>query len=205
MDEPWHEAFRQAWEALRNGSIAVGACASTADGEIVHAARNRVGDSDGPHGEIFGSKLAHAEMNVLARLPYQGYRDLVLTTTLEPCLQCAAAIRMGPIGTVRFAGQDRYWAGYHDFSKLSPREADRAKPVRIGPHPGELGTFAILIALFGLGRIPAFEQRLRSLGEGPVIDLAHELETGGEVDRLAAMEVHEALWYLWPRLREITV
>jgi hypothetical protein len=35
LDEPWQEAFRQAWEALRTGNIAVDACASTAGGEIV--------------------------------------------------------------------------------------------------------------------------------------------------------------------------
>jgi len=46
LDAPWQEAFRQAWEALRTGNIAVGACASSPDGTIVHAARNRVFDSD---------------------------------------------------------------------------------------------------------------------------------------------------------------
>ena len=87
LDEPWREAFRQAWAALRSGNFPVGACASTPDGAIVHAARNRVNDADGPRGEIFGSSLAHAEMNVLARLPFRQRRDLVLTTTLQPCLQ----------------------------------------------------------------------------------------------------------------------
>jgi hypothetical protein len=54
LDRAWQEAFRQAWEALRSGSIAVGACASTQDGEIVHSARNRVNDGEGPPGEISG-------------------------------------------------------------------------------------------------------------------------------------------------------
>ena len=49
-----------------------------------------------------------------------------------------------------------------------------------------------------------FEKALRTLGEGPVIDLVHDLEDGGEAQRLAAMEVNEALGYLWPRLRELT-
>jgi hypothetical protein len=35
-------------------------------------------------GEIFGSALAHAEANVLARLPFRSRRDLVPTTTLQP-------------------------------------------------------------------------------------------------------------------------
>lgn len=155
LDGPWREAFRQAWEALRSGNIAVGACASTLNGEIVGSARNRVTDSAGLPGEIFGSALAHAETNVLARLPFRCHQDLVLTTTLQPCLQCAGAIRLGPIGTVRFAGPDRYWDGCHDFGKLSARAALRGpacqdrtaprwarhlchldSPVRPDPHAG---------------------------------------------------------------------
>lgn len=203
LDEPWQESFRQAWEALRTGNIAVGACASTADGEIVSAARNRVNDSEGPSGEIFGSALAHAEMNVLARLPFRCYQRLVLTTTLEPCLQCAGAIRLGPIGTVRFAGPDCYWDGCHDFGKLSAREAQRVQPARIGPRRDELGIFGTLISRLGQ-LTPRFEEAVRLLGEGPVADLVHELENGREVARLAAMEVDEALGYLWPRLHELT-
>jgi hypothetical protein len=37
----------------------------------------------GSPGEIFGSALAHAETNVLARLPFPRRRNLVLTTTLH--------------------------------------------------------------------------------------------------------------------------
>jgi tRNA(adenine34) deaminase len=200
LDEAWQEAFRQAWDALRGGNIPVGACASTPDGEIVRSARNRVNDDEGPPGEIFGSSLAHAETNVLARLPFRSRRDLVLTTTLEPCLQCAGAIRLGPIATVRIAGADRYWDGCHEFGRLSAREARRVQPARIGPRGDELGTFATLIALIGPALTPRFEEALRALGQGPMTDLAHELEDGGEVAHLAAMEVSEALEYLWPRL-----
>jgi tRNA(Arg) A34 adenosine deaminase TadA len=203
LDEPWREAFRQAWEALRSGNIAVGACASTPDGQIIYCARNRVNDGEGPAGEIFGSALAHAETNVLARLSFRRYRDLVLTTTLQPCLQCAGAIRLGPIGTVRFAGADRYWDGCHEFGRLSAREAHKGQPARIGPRRDELGIFATLISRFGPTLTPTFEQALRTLGEGPMIDLVHELDDGGDVQRLVTMEVHEGLGYLWPRIREL--
>jgi tRNA(Arg) A34 adenosine deaminase TadA len=203
LDEPWQEAFRQAWEALRTGNIAVGAVASSQDGTIVHAARNRVFDKDGPAGEIFGSALAHAEMNVLARLPFPSQRNLVLTTTLQPCLQCAAAIRLGPIAAVRFAGHDVYWDGCHDFARLSPREARRAQPAREGPRRDELGVFAALMSRMGSGRLPRYVEVLRELGEGPSVDLARRLTDDGELERLRAMEVDEAFAYLWPRLSEL--
>jgi len=205
LDEPWREAFRQGWEALRTGNIPVGAVASSQDGTIVHAARNRVLDKDGPAGEIFGSALAHAEMNVLARLPFRSHRNLVLSTTLQPCLQCAAAIRLGPIATVRFAGTDRYWDGCHDFAMLSPREAQRAQPAREGPRSDELGVFGALMSRMGVGLWPRYEEALRELGEGPSVDLARRLAEDGELERLAAMEVNEALTYLWPRLSELRV
>jgi tRNA(Arg) A34 adenosine deaminase TadA len=204
LDEPWREAFRQAWEALRTGNIAIGAVASKEDGTIVHAARNRVLDKDGPPGEIFGSALAHAEMNVLARLRFRSHRNMVLTTTLQPCLQCAAAIRLGPIATVRFAGPDPYWDGCHDFGRLSPREAGRVQPARSGPRRDGLGVFASLISMLGPGLGMRYEEAMRLVGQGPTIDLAHHLQDAGEADRLAGMEVNEAIEYLWPRLGELT-
>ena len=165
LDKPWQEAFRQAWEALRTGNITVGACASTPAGEIICSARNRVNDDGGPHGEIFGSALAHADTNVLARLPFRSRRDLVLTTTLQPCLQCAGAIRLGPVATVRFAGPDRYWDGCHDFGRLFAREARTTQPARIGRRRDELGTFATLISRF-VHLPPGYQEALRALGEG---------------------------------------
>lgn len=207
LDEPWREAFRQAWEAVRGGNIGVGACASTPDGDIVHASRNRVNDQDGPHGEVFGSSLAHAEANVLARLGFRRHQDLVLTTTLQPCLQCAGAIRMARIATVRFAGHDRYWDGYHEFAKLAPREARRTGSSRTGPRGDELGVFGLLISRFRTGNprlVNGFENVLRALGEGRVLDLAFELEDGHGLDSLTAMEVDQALALLWPRLAELT-
>jgi tRNA(Arg) A34 adenosine deaminase TadA len=207
IDEAWREAFRQGWEAVRRGNIGVGACASTLEGEIVHAARNRVSDQDGPHGEIFGSSLAHAEMNVLARLEFRKYRNLVLTTTLQPCLQCAGAIRLARIGTVRYAGHDAYWDGYHDFAKLAARETRRRWSVaRVGPRGDELGVFGLLISRFRRGNprlVDGFDGELRGLGEGPVLDLAYELEDRGELDRMLTMEVDQALAAVWPRLRPL--
>jgi tRNA(Arg) A34 adenosine deaminase TadA len=206
LDEAWREAFRQAWDALRTGNFPVGACATTPDGRIVHSARNRVSDCAGPPGEVFGSSLAHAEINVLARLPFRHYRGLVLTTTLEPCLQCAAAIRLGPIAAVRFAGADHYWDGCHQFGRLSAREARRTQPSRFGPRPDELGLFGTVISRFGPARIPGYEQALRSLSpvDAATVGLVHELADGGEAEALAAMEVDAAFGYLWPRLRGLT-
>lgn len=42
------------------------------------------------------------------------------------------------------------------------------------------------------------------MGEGPIVDLVHELKGGETVARLATMDVVEGLGYLWPRLQELT-
>lgn len=205
LDDAWREAFRQGWEAFRTGNIPIGACAATPDGVIVHAARNRVADSDAPPGEVFGSSLAHAEANVMARLPYGHPDRLVLTTTLEPCIQCSAAIRLGPVGTVRYAGADPLWDGCHDFSPLSPREAARpAKVTMAGPRADEIGLFGTLMSRFGPGLVagPAAEW-LTAAGQGNILELAVHLQDSGEARRLAAMEVDEAFGCLWPRLRSL--
>ena len=192
LDEAWREAFRQGWDAVRGGNIGVGAVAATAAGEI------------------FGSSLAHAEMNVLARLGLRKHRNLVLTTTLQPCLQCAGAIRLARIGTVRFAGHDVYWDGYHDFGKLAVREKQRQRrPARrLGPRGDELGVFGLLMSRFRLGNPrlsdQGFEAALRDMGEGPVLDLAYRIEDGGELQDLMAVDVDQALTALWPRLQALT-
>ena len=208
LDEPWREAFRQGWAAVRGGNIGVGACAATAAGKIIRASRNRVNEQDAPHGEIFGSSLAHAEMNVLARLGFRQHRDLVLTTTLQPCLQCSGAIRLARVAAVRFAGHDAYWDGYHDFAKLAVREQQRRERAeRLGPRDDELGVFGLLISRVGLGNprlsTDGFEAALLAVGEAPVLDLAYQIEDSGELRRLMAMEVDQAIAALWPRLQAL--
>jgi tRNA(Arg) A34 adenosine deaminase TadA len=76
LDEPWREAFRQAWDAFRTGNVPVGAVASTADGEIVRAARNRLTDTDGPPGEQ--ERLAAMEVDAAFGSLWPRLRELPL-------------------------------------------------------------------------------------------------------------------------------
>lgn len=167
---------------------------------MVHAARNRIADSHAPVGEVFGSSLVHAELNVVAGLSFGRPKDLVLTTTLEPCLQCSAAVR--PVATLRFAGADPLWAGCHDFSPLSRREAARTQVEMIGPRADEVGVFGTLISRFWCHG-PKAQEFLRASGEADSLDLVQELEAGGTMPKLAATEVDGAFAYLWPQLRAL--
>jgi len=200
LDEPWREAFRQAWEAVRTGNIGVGAVVSDPEGRIVHASRNRVSEQDAPPGEVAGSSIAHAEINALARLRFRSPREYVLSTTLQPCLQCSAAIRMAPVAQVRIAGADRLWDGCGDFTSLNRWVARRPQVPTEGPRRDELGTFAVLMSRLGVGVVDQFAQVLVEHGEGPILALADDLQGGTELDQLIAMPVEAVLARLWDRL-----
>lgn len=203
LDHAWREAFRLAWEAVRTGNIGVGAVVSRPDGELVAASRNRVADDVAPTGEICGSSLAHAETNALAKLPFRAPRTLVLTTTLQPCLQCSAAVRMAPIATVRVGGADPLWDGCDDFTTLAPWLARRAPVPVEGPMQDEVGVFATLLSRFGLGLIPSVEEALRQAGQGGIIDLTRHLEGTGRLKSLYRLDVERAFSELWPDLKPL--
>jgi tRNA(adenine34) deaminase len=200
LDTPWRRAFTLAWEALVAGNIGVGAVVTTSEGEVVSSGRNRVADREAPAGEIAGSSLAHAEMNALATLPFRHPRSLVLTTTLQPCLQCSAAIRMGPIATLRIAGEDPLWHGTHDFGSMNDWLA-RREPIRSeGPMRDPIGAFAVLLSRVGPWFRDHVDHALRERGESPILDLARVIQDDGSFDRLRQGSVDEALTELWPRL-----
>jgi tRNA(Arg) A34 adenosine deaminase TadA len=203
LDAVWQEAFRQAWEALVTGNIGVGAVVTDDAGRIVAASRNRVRDEEAPAGELFGTSLAHAEMNALASLPFQSPRELVLTTTLQPCLQCAAAIRMAPIARVRIAGPDPLWDGAGAFSHVNSWLGRRADAPVEGPRRDEVGVFATLLARFGAGGREHVVAGLRKRGEGPLLDLAAQLREDGTIDALRDGAVADAFTSLRPELRRV--
>jgi hypothetical protein len=172
---------------------------------LVAASRNRVCDSEGPAGEMFGSSVAHAELNTLAPLRFRAPRDLILTSTLQPCLQCHAAIRMAPIAAVRFAGPDPVWDGCGDFTGLAPWVARHDPVPTDGPRADEIGTFAVLLARFGAAHKRTLEDALSRHGLGGILDLVYRLEATGDLAALTAMKVSDAFVRLWPELRMLTV
>lgn len=202
LDEAGREALRQAWEAVRTGNIGVGAVVTDPAGELLVATRNRVRDTAAPPGETAGTSVAHAELNALAHLPFRAPRELVLTTSLQPCLQCAAAIRMAPIARVRVLGSDRLWDGCHDFSALNPWVGRRPPVPVVGPRGDAVGVFATFISRLGPGLLDEIATWLHAAGDGPILDLVAEVEGAGLAE-LTTLPVEEALAQLWPALEAV--
>jgi tRNA(adenine34) deaminase len=197
----WHEAFQLAWEAYGAGTIPVGAVVTAADGSVVSRGRNRIFEVDAPKGEIFGSRVAHAEINALVQLGMERrYHDCTLWTTLEPCAQCVGAAWLSTIGRVVFAATDVYGGA----SRLIEREieaADNARNVHMavdGPLDGPVAVFSELLHIaFFVARDPehhvtqTFRERRPAL-----VGLAERLR----LDERAGAPLDEVLPQIWDDL-----
>jgi tRNA(adenine34) deaminase len=159
LDPAWRAAFDLAWEAFSAGTIPVGAVVTDADGSIISRGRNRMYDTSASAGEIYGSRVAHAEINALVHLGIdRRYFDCTLWTTLEPCAQCVGAAWLSTIGRVAFAATDIYGGA----SKLIERQIEAADSARNfhmaveGPLVGPLAVFSELLHVaYFLARDPS--------------------------------------------------
>jgi tRNA(adenine34) deaminase len=144
LTEPWRACVELAWEAYGAGSLPIGAVVAGADGTILCAGRNRIHESSGPPGTVFGRKLAHAELNALLALEGEtDSRACVLYTTTEPCPLCVGAARMADVGGLRYASREP-WAGSAAMFETVPY-LRRANLGLLGPEDQRLE--AILVAL----------------------------------------------------------
>jgi tRNA(adenine34) deaminase len=157
LEPAWHEAFQLAWEAFGAGTIPVGAVVTDEEGSIIARGRNRMFDTSPAVVQIFGSRVAHAEINALVGLGTERrYFDCTLWTTLEPCAQCVGAAWLSTIGSVVFAATDVYGGA----SKLIERQIEAADSARDfhmaveGPLTGPPAVFSELlhVAFFVGGR-----------------------------------------------------
>ena len=199
----WRSACELAWEAFGAGTIPVGAVVTAADGVILSRGRNRINDQAAPAGQIFGSRVAHAEINALVQLGMsRRYHDCTLWTTLEPCAQCVGAAWISTIGTVRFAAQDLY-GGAAGMIERHVAESDRSRsfpmPVE-GPLGGPLGLFAeVLPVAHFLDRHPAHHVTDTYRRRQPhLIELATQLR----LQEHASRSLDEVLGRVWDRLSQ---
>ena len=138
LAQPWRAALELAWEAYLAGTIPVGSVVAAPDGRVVARGRNRVFDPPGRG--LSGSRLAHAEVDALSRLPVtERYRDHVLYSTLEPCLLCVAATLLATVGRIDYATTDPFGGGCN--GSIDTAHWKRSAPeiaAALGGWPGQL-------------------------------------------------------------------
>ncbi len=201
LEPAWHEAFQLAWEAYGAGTIPVGAVVTDADGSVISLGRNRIFDATAPAGQLFGSRVAHAEINALVQLGMERrYHDCTLWTTLEPCAQCVGAAWLSTIGRVVFAATDVYGGA----SKLIERQIEAADCARNfhmavdGPLGGPVAVFSELLHIaFFLAQHPEHHvmQTFRERRPG-LVALAERLSLGER----AGAPLDEVLPQIWDDL-----
>jgi len=205
LEEPWRVAFTEAWKSFASGSAGVGAAVTDRDGTVVSSGRSRVFDEPDGTSPLAGTWMAHAEMNALAALPRAAREGHTLYTTFEPCVMCAATIRIYLIPKVMYAADDPVWDGMHDlFAQLEPIARGLPERQRLG---GPWGTFAHVLHLI----------RLLDWGPNAVIDahgrLAPEhLEKARDIGRTGNLQalvdggasVVQAAEAVWPIIGEIS-
>jgi tRNA(Arg) A34 adenosine deaminase TadA len=132
---PMQRALEAALDAIRAGSLGIGAVVAHADGGIVASGRNRLHETEPGDDLIAGSSLAHAEINALAKLRFRAHEDddLELSTTLQPCLQCLGVIRMSPIRTVNILAPDPLWIGVEQLRRVTAFVGTRWPTIHTSP------------------------------------------------------------------------
>lgn len=143
LDTGMTVAFEQAHLALNNKEVPIGCAVVNHDGIVLAKGRNRTNENhDG---------ISHAEMEALEILyslsqsspdPIAFYKNLEFYVTVEPCIMCAAALRIAGISRVtfgcwneRFGGcgsildAHLYYLGEEKnlFSTLQTRQVDKYK------------------------------------------------------------------------------
>jgi len=201
LEPAWREAFALAWEAFGAGTIPVGAVVTDADGSVLASGRNRMFDDGAPPGQVFGSRVAHAEINALVQLGTgRRYSDCTLLTTLEPCAQCIGAAWLSTLGRVAFAATDVYGGA----AKLIERQIEAADSERSfhmeveGPLDGPPAVFAELLhVVFFLERDPAHHVADTYRARRPhLVELAQRLK----LREHAGAPLDEVLPLIWGEL-----
>ena len=109
-DLPVRRCLELAYDALRAGGLACGSVLVDAAGGVVAEGRNHAYDLPAGSEVLEGSPIAHAELNVLARVATA--RDLggdTLWSSQEPCAMCTAAAVFVGVGSIAYVAHDP-WA-----------------------------------------------------------------------------------------------
>lgn len=195
-------ALELAWESSCAGSFGIGAVIADRDGAVRYTGRNRILEADPGDDVLAGSSIAHAEMNVLAKLRYRAHEadDLELFTTLQPCIQCLGAIRLSSVRDVVVLAPDPLFRGIEAI--VASHEFVGRNPPVIEHLPVTPWTVLALLLPTHLGVVWGSTPPGWREGATSVVALAEELATSGELLALAAARVplDDLAERLWPAL-----
>lgn len=118
LPSQWKKCFELAWKAFCIHHVPVGALITDHDGQILSMSYN--GETS-----YLPARISHAEMNALLKLPKPIAQDIVLYTSLEPCVMCFSALFMALIKNIRYSCRDPHAGGtilYNSTRYFSSRD-----------------------------------------------------------------------------------
>jgi beta-phosphoglucomutase-like phosphatase (HAD superfamily)/tRNA(Arg) A34 adenosine deaminase TadA len=125
LDSLMREALAAAREGLAAGDAPIGAVLARGDGTVIGRGWNRMATG--------GIRTAHAEMAAFddagARIPV-GARDLLLVSTLEPCVMCTGAAMQTAVDVIAYGLRAPADAGTGRVAP--PRSPDNGMPRIVG-------------------------------------------------------------------------
>ncbi len=201
LPAPMARAVELAWESACAGSLGIGATISDSTGTVVATGRNRLFEQDPGDDHLAGSALAHAELNALAKVAFADRSSaLTVWTTLQPCLQCTAAIRMSRIGRVQVLAPDPLFRELHRMRDISPFVASEW-PEHARHDADAIAAFALLLPTHLMTFWSAPREDWQRALPG-IAALARVLVSTGELVEYAASNraVDQVLASLWARL-----
>ena len=204
---PFRRCLELAWESCSSGTFGCGAVITDPAGNVVAEGRNRVFNEPSGEYPLEGTRLAHAEMNALARVP-AGFAldDCTMWSSLEPCLMCLSSALLSSVGEIRFLAPDPLWDGVEQLPSLNTF-VERRWPLHHEPHDSEWAVLGRTLALHMLAsRQPATSQALAAhdLREPETAHLVRRWVTDGTLVDLAstAATVEEMLAIVWDDVSE---
>ncbi|MBL7494863.1 hypothetical protein I6A84_08785 [Frankia sp. CNm7] len=133
MEFPWPLVMSLAWEAYRAGSLPVGAVVLDGSGAPVGQARSTRHEDIPLPGQLSNTRIAHAEVNALAQLPYGGsFQHHVLYTNVEPCCLCMGAALQTGVGVLHYGWRDHYGGAATSMVVRNPQVSCRRFDI-VGP------------------------------------------------------------------------
>ena len=126
LENLMREALKTAREGMEAGEAPIGSVLANGDGQIIARGWNSMNATQ--------NKTAHAEMVCFADAAGKvalGAKDLILVSTLEPCVMCLGAAMEAGVDVVIYALEAPFDGGTHRVS--APRSPESLMPRIVGP------------------------------------------------------------------------
>ena len=110
LPEQWKAVFEEAWRSLQKGNVPSGSVIYDKHGNIIASNHNLFRES------AANPYTAHScinAINQLDRKSVESSEEMVLYTSMEPCLMCLGAVVISNIKEIHAAARDLFYGATH--------------------------------------------------------------------------------------------